>query len=295
MSDDPRTLLDDIHILLTELWSAPQRPRALRAYDRLTALARPGLNRRGGSGGTRDKSTHTDPVLQALLDEASQAESARLLGERDDIVEGLKGALMKLQAVERRVAATLEPNAPINYKPGCSNCSTVRDDSGRAHWLSYQEVKARGLCGWCYRFQYGDGEGRPGYGVPPTRELLRWHLDHLGAEIPKTMMKDHMPEAWAERERRKREGDPGPDAEPSRSSAPTAPTWARPEHVAGTCAAERWDAGIDYRCTLAEDHEGGHDWTPIVEELSATVDAGINWQPLHRALDELDVELGGIS
>lgn len=208
MSDDvgPVELLRDIRVLFNELWSAPEQPRAERACEQLADQAQRGYPR-GGRGGGRARGSHADPVLRTVLDERARAEAARLLSERDEIIDGLKGALMKLQAVEKRVAQTLEPNAPINYKPGCLNCSTVAGDDGRPHFESYQEVKARGVCGWCYRFQFGDGEGRPGYGVKPTAAILRWHLDHLGTEVPKSMMKDQMPDAHRAREMRKT--DPG--------------------------------------------------------------------------------------
>lgn len=205
MSDEvgPVELLRDIRLVFDELWSAPEQPRAVRAYTHLDDLARARGFGRGGGGGGRGRGTHSDPVARTALDDAARREANRLIDERDEIVDALKGALMKLQLAEKRVAQTLEPNAPINYKPGCVNCATVTDDEGRPHFEAYQEVKARGLCGWCYRFQFGDGEGRPGYGVKPTAGILRWHLDHLGTEVPKSMMKDQMPDAYRAREMRK--------------------------------------------------------------------------------------------
>lgn len=190
--------------LLERIGSGPDAsvPRVVAAFDVLTDLAEYGYPR-GGSGGGR-AGGHSDPTQATAFDEARQDEARRLLMDRDEMADAVSVAKMKLQLALRHQEAVLAPKLPIKHKAGCENCDTVKGDDGRPHHLSYQPVKARDLCGWCYRFQYGDGADRPGYGVPPVYAILRWHLDHLGEEVTPRMVRDHMPVEFAAREERKR-------------------------------------------------------------------------------------------
>lgn len=181
---------------------AGPKPRAIAARDRLTEQADNALP--SSSSGGRGKGSHSDPTLRAVVDDRAQAEAARIKATRAELDDSIGKARLFLERAAHLTEYTLitRHHAPRN-NPGCRNCARVIVD-GKPHSEAWQEVKARGLCGWCYRFQYGDGESRPGYGVEPVLELVRWHLDHLGTEAPRALVRDLMPEAARARELRKK-------------------------------------------------------------------------------------------
>lgn len=228
------SLLRDVKQLLMQLEGDP-KPRVVVAFDHLTDLADHAYGR-GGSGGGRSNG-HSDPTGQAFFDQQRKDDSQRIIDDRNDMADALLGAKHKLKLAVKYQEAALDPKHPIQHKPGCEVCDTVRADDGQPHHLSWQPVKARGLCGWHYRFQYGDGPSAPGYGVSPTAELNRFHLDHPADELRPSMVRDHMPEAFAAREARKRK--PGLCHQPcGKTNEPCV----RPFLHVGPCASELVEA-----------------------------------------------------
>lgn len=197
--------LKTIRARLSELGpGAGTQPRVVQAFDHLTALADARAFPRGGSGGGGGKGSHSDPTAHSATDEQRQAEAAKLIADRDRICKSLETAAKALDETEEMVDLLFNPNTPSKASPGCVVCDLVRGDDGRPHPMSWQAVKARERCGWHYRFRFGDGPDRPGFGTDPVLALNRWHLDHLGEELRPSLIRDHMPVEFGAREARKR-------------------------------------------------------------------------------------------
>lgn len=202
--DDLAKHLRRIRSQLSELGPGPgTAPRVLQAFDHLTDLAQARAYPRGGSGNGRSGG-HSDPTAQSAEDLARTAEADRLLSDRDLIYRKLETAATSMTEAVTMIDLLFNPRTPIKGNPGCIICDAVRGRDGRPHELSWQSVKARERCGWHYRFRFGEGPDRPGFGVDPVAELNLWHLDHLGEELRPSMVRDHMPDEFAAREERKR-------------------------------------------------------------------------------------------
>jgi hypothetical protein len=202
--EDLAGYLRTIRARLSDLGPGPgTSPRVVQAFDHLTELAGARAFPRGGSGGGRSGG-HADPTAQTAADDARTAEADRLLADRDLIFRKLEVAANAMSEAHDMIDLLFNPRAPIKANPGCVVCDTVRGDDHKPHPESWQPVKARERCGWHYRFRFGDGPERPGFGVDPVAELNRWHLDHLGEELRPSMVRDHMPDEFRAREERKR-------------------------------------------------------------------------------------------
>lgn len=180
------------------------KPALVFVRDRLAREADDTLPGAGTDGGSRPKGSHSDPTAGLALDNGPKraaAQSGDTLAELDAAIfdAGLKLARALEIVNARKITRHHEPR----QNPGCENCRRVTLHNGNPHPEAWQEVKARGLCGWCYRWTHGNGPDRPGLGELPL-ELVAWHLDHLGSEPPRTMLRDLMPEQWKAREETRR-------------------------------------------------------------------------------------------
>lgn len=189
---------------LEELVDTPSgpRPRGIAARGRIIAQADLRYPR-GGGGNRQGKGGHSDPVAATAADEQRQRESRKIMELVDTLDDDVKVAGFKLEHALKIATAAMQTLPVAKGEPGCSSCERVTVD-GRPHPESFQRVKADGLCSWCYQFVNGAGKDRPGYGMLPVAELVRWHLDHLGSEVRLTHVRDLMPDAFRAREQRKR-------------------------------------------------------------------------------------------
>lgn len=207
-NQDARALLRDAKRLIGELEAmvnTPDGPKPLVVFarDRLYVQADRSLPGRDGSGS--GKGEHSDPTAARVLDETDQAIAARINAARANLDDALVTAVQRLGRARdiASSAAITRYHAPRS-NPGCRNCARVTLHDGTAHPEAWQPVYALGLCRWCYLFEHGNGPNRPGYGVPPVIELVAWHLDHLGSEAPRTLIRDLMPDEYGAREELRR-------------------------------------------------------------------------------------------
>lgn len=202
-----RALRNHLDGLLTVVQTTDgPKPRLLAALDRLELQG----ERWPGSGdGPSGKGGHGDPTAAVAFNEHDRRVADAVNGQRLWIVTSLNNAARAGVRVDQLVGAALatEYHAP-NNNPGCKNCRRVLLPDGRPHPEAWQQVYSFDVCEWCYRFERGYGRNRPGYGVPPVLDLVAWHLDHLGSEAPRSLIRDLMPDHFAAREelRRREQG-----------------------------------------------------------------------------------------
>lgn len=240
-NEDAKALLRDVRRMAGDLEAmvpTPDGPKPLVIFarDRLALQADRSIPGKGTEGGAHGAGDHSDPTLAAASDEASRIIAARIKAARDELDDAIRTAAQRLERALKlaQAAAVTKYHAPRN-NPGCANCRRVTLHDGTPHPEAWQEVKARGLCGWCYRFEHGDGRDAPGYGVAPVLELVAWHLDHLGTNPPRTLIRDLMPDEYRAREELRRRIA-------SRDTHPAGDTFAAPRedfdrHVHATSSA----------------------------------------------------------
>ena len=205
-NEDARALLRDARKLADELEAmvdTPDGPKPLLVFarDRLFVQSDRTIPGNGVEGGNRGKGDHADPTAARAMDENAERIAANLRAARKELDDAIVTAVAKLERARdlAEAAAITKYHAPRS-NPGCRNCARVVTHDGKPHPEAWQPVYAVGLCRWCYLFEQGNGPDRPGYAVPPVYELVAWHLDHLGSEAPRTLIRDLMPDEYRARE-----------------------------------------------------------------------------------------------
>lgn len=184
------------------------------------------------TGGTGESSIgsnrHSDPVAQAVEATAIiNRKTGNQLGFRpldtyDDRLKELDRELPAIRTFIRDLTAELTDLIrlhPGDGIEGCRLCESVRlpiDDDGKAlhrcddacrarkhtHALAHQDIYSRKApavtvddaprCSWHYEFAER-------YGVDAHEAIALFHLDHLGERIPYALIREHHPDAVAQR------------------------------------------------------------------------------------------------
>lgn len=108
-------------------------------------------------------------------------EFARASAELDEHLVAAEHHLAKAHKLVLAATSTTRAVPPA----GCKLCAEVN------HPNSFQPVYTKGLCSFCAGFLER-------YHVEPSPKVRRYHLDHPGSRVPREIIREEHPQAYAE-------------------------------------------------------------------------------------------------